>query len=281
MSENAQEGVRNQIREIFGVQRIDFEAKYLGLPTPMGRLKRGVFQPLEERFHKQMTAWKEKELSATGKEVLIKSMAQVLPNYVMSVFKLPVTLCDNLMKHIRAYWWGSENDHRKVQWVPWERMIMPKGFGGMGFRDLRLVNQALLARQAWWLIFYPESLCVRVLKAKYFPQGNLLDTVPAGDASPSWRGIEHGLALLKQGAIYRVGDGKTICIWHDNWIPREHGLKPVGSVRHYRLRWVSHLIDAQSGSWDEMLVRRYFYACDVEEVLKIKIPCNACPDQVA
>ena len=147
----------------------------------------------------------------------------------------------------------------------------------MGFRDLRLVNQALLARQAWRLIFYPASLCARVLKAKYFPQGNLLDTVLAGDTSPSWRGIEHGLALLKQGAIYRVGDGKTIRIWRDNWIPRAHGLKHVGSVRHCRLRWVSHLIDAQSGSWDEMLVRRYFYACDVEEILKIKIPRNACP----
>ena len=114
MSENAQEGGRNQIREIFGVQRIDFEAKYLGLPTPMGRLKRGVFQPLEERFHKRMTALKEKELSVARKEVLIKSVAQALPNYVMSVFKLHVILCDNLMKHIRAYWWGSENACRKV-----------------------------------------------------------------------------------------------------------------------------------------------------------------------
>jgi len=41
------------------------------------------------------------------------------------------------------------------------------------------------------------------------------------------------------------------------------------------------LIDAQSGSWDETLVRRYFYACDVEKILKIKIPRNACLDQVA
>ena len=54
-----------------------------------------------------------------------------------------------------------------------------------------------------------------------------------------------------------------------NWVVLPH-------VRHCRLRWVSHLIDAQSGSWDETLVRRYLYACDVEE-----IPCNACSDQVA
>jgi len=78
------------------------------------------------------------------------------------------------------------------------------------------VNQALLAWQTWRLVFHPNSLCVRVLKAKYYPMGNLLDTVTAGDASPSWRGVEHGLALLKQGLIYRVRDGKSICIWRDN-----------------------------------------------------------------
>jgi hypothetical protein len=273
MNESRDSGFRDQVRDLLGVQRIDFEAKYLGLPTPAGRVKRGVFQPLVERFQKRMTAWKEKELSAAGKEILIKSIAQALPNYVMSVFKLPVTLCDSLMRHIKAYWWGSENGRRRVQWVPWERLIMPKGFGGMGFRDLRLVNQALLAKQAWRLIFSPDSLCARV-----YPKGNLLDTVIAGDASPSWRGIEHGLDLLKHGVLYRVGDGKSIRIWRDNWIPREHGMKPIGSTRRCRLRWVSHLIDDSSGSWDETLVRRFFCACNVEEILKIKLPRHSCKD---
>lgn len=111
----------------------------------------------------------------------------------MSVFKLPVTLCDDLMKHIRAYWWGSENGRRKVPSVPWERMIMPKGFGGMGFRDLWPVNQALLARQAWRLVFYPDSLCARVLKAKYYPRRiywtRLLQEMPhhrGGESSMAW-----------------------------------------------------------------------------------------------
>jgi hypothetical protein len=35
-----------------------------------------------------------------------------------------------------------------MQWIPWEKLIMPKGFGGMGYKDLRLMNQAMLARQA-------------------------------------------------------------------------------------------------------------------------------------
>ena len=90
---------------------------------------------------------------------------------------------------------------------------------------------------------YPDSLCARVLKAKYFLRSKLLDMAPAGDASPTWRAVEYGLELLKKGAIYRVGNGKEINLWRDNWIPREqsHSLKLSGSMRICRLRRVSHL----------------------------------------
>ena len=69
----------------------------------------------------------------------------------------------------------------------------------MGFRNLRLFNQALLAKQAWRLIEKPDSLCARLLKAKYFPVGNLIDTAFIQNSSPCWQGIMHGLELLKKG----------------------------------------------------------------------------------
>lgn len=113
---------------------------------------------MEERFVKRMVSWKERDLSAAAKETLIKDVAQALPTYIMSVFKVPLTLCDDLMKHVRAFWWGSDRGKRKVQWVPWQTMILPKSHGGMGFKDPRLFNQALLAHQAWRLIANPDSL---------------------------------------------------------------------------------------------------------------------------
>lgn len=228
-----------------------------------------------------MSAWKEKDLSYASKEILIKSVARALPNYIMSVFKLSGGLCEDLMKCIRAYWWGSEKGRRKVQWIPWSKLIKSKGAGGMGFRDLNLVNQALLAKQAWRLVTFPDSLCLQVLTAKYYPTGNLLDMAPAGAASQTWRAIEHGLELLKKGVIWRVGDGRSIIVWRDNWIPKPYGLKPVGSMRLCRLRRVEHLIDWGSRSWDEAMVRRYFYLCDAMEILKIKISANESGDLLA
>jgi hypothetical protein len=46
----------------------------------------------------------------------------------------------------------------------------------MGFRDLGLFNQALLAKKAWRFVVNPESLCAKVIKEKYYPQGHILDT---------------------------------------------------------------------------------------------------------
>jgi hypothetical protein len=45
-------------------------------------------------------------------------VAQALPDYIMSVFKLIDGLCEDLMKAIQGYWWGSECGRRKVQWIP-------------------------------------------------------------------------------------------------------------------------------------------------------------------
>jgi hypothetical protein len=49
---------------------------------------------------------------------------------------------------IHRYWWGAENRKRKTHWVAWDIMLRPKYYGGVVFRDMRLFNQALLARQA-------------------------------------------------------------------------------------------------------------------------------------
>jgi hypothetical protein len=94
--------------------------------------------------------------------------------------------------------------------MAWEKLIMPKSIGGIGFRDLKCFNQALLARQAWRLIQFPDSLVARLLKAKYYPNGDMVDTVLPSETSPTWRAIEYGLELVKKGIIWRVQSGEKV-----------------------------------------------------------------------
>jgi hypothetical protein len=48
-----------------------------------------------------------------GKEVLIKSVLQAIPTYVMSVFKLPAGLCEEYMQLIRKFWWGRRPSEKE------------------------------------------------------------------------------------------------------------------------------------------------------------------------
>lgn len=71
-----------------------------------------------------------------------------------------------------------------MSWLCWDRMRLPRSKAGMGFRYMRAFNKSLLARQAWRLIDSPDSLCILLLRARYYPCGN---------ASAMWKGVEHGL----------------------------------------------------------------------------------------
>ena len=63
-----------------------------------------VFAEIKERVSKKLAGWKEKLLSIRGREILIKSIAQVVPTYTMSYFQLPKTLCDDLERMMRNFW---------------------------------------------------------------------------------------------------------------------------------------------------------------------------------
>ena len=58
--------------------------------------KYDTFHQLIELLNNKLSRRKEKLLSNAGKEILIKTMAQAVPTYTMSVFKLPNTLYEEM-----------------------------------------------------------------------------------------------------------------------------------------------------------------------------------------
>jgi hypothetical protein len=133
------------VASYLNVQNTSFEEKNLGLPVLEGRMKDDKFELTKERLRKKCTDWSEKYMAGAAKEVLIKVVAQAIPIHAMSVFKFSAGLCDEFAQIIRNFWWGDEEDQRKVHWMAWEKMTKPKSQGGIGFRDFRAFNQALLA----------------------------------------------------------------------------------------------------------------------------------------
>jgi hypothetical protein len=91
----------------------------------------------------------DRPLSQKGKEIFIKAVIQSIPTYIMSCFQVPVANCEHMRRDIADEWWGREEDRKKMHWRSWEWLSAPKSIGGLGFHDLVLFHQAMLARQCW------------------------------------------------------------------------------------------------------------------------------------
>ena len=106
-SPNTIKEIQDEIRIRFGAHVIRQHVKYLGLPSLVGRNKRNTFMEVKAKLAKKLASWKEKLLSKAGKEVLIKAVAQAIPTYTMSCFKIPDFLCDEMTSLIRNFWLGQ------------------------------------------------------------------------------------------------------------------------------------------------------------------------------
>ena len=150
--------------------------------------------------------------------MLIKAVIQAIPTYTMGCFKLPVSLCNEIEALIKRFWWGQRGDRRKIHWIKWEEMTKSKTIGGMGFRDLAMFNDSLLAKQAWRLLNNKSSLFYKVFKARFFPNSSLMEAADSRMGSYAWKSILRGRDIIQRGALWRVGSGEKINIWQQRWL---------------------------------------------------------------
>ena len=152
-------------------------------------------------------------ISCAGREVRLKDVAQEIPTFSMSCFKLTKKVCKGLVSYMSKYWWSSSIDKRSLHWISWKELTKPKCQVGMGCRDLHMFNLALLGKHGWRFLTNPTSLCARVMKGRYFLDPDFLH------ASATWRAIISGRESLVEGIDQRVGDGTSINPWTNKWIP--------------------------------------------------------------
>lgn len=91
-SPNVFKELKQHIVDTLGVNTVETPSKYLGLLTVVGKSKKQILSLIKEKIRRKLNGWKERLLSFASREVLIKAVAQSIPTYIMSIFKLPTTL---------------------------------------------------------------------------------------------------------------------------------------------------------------------------------------------
>jgi hypothetical protein len=280
-SKGCPEGIRESIKAILNVANETLNEKYLGMPSDVGRSKSGVFKYLKDRIWKKIQGWLEQILASGGKEVLIKSVAQAIPVFSMSCFKLPRGLCSAINSMLQSFWWGCKDGKRKTCWVSWETMCSPKFAGGLGFRDIELFNLAMLARQAWRILQNPATLSARILKAVYFPTVDFLQASLGHSPSQVWRALVEGRDMMAQGLIRRIGTGESTNAWDQNWLPRDFMLRPLACKKRNPPMRVAEFIDQTSATWRVERIQEFFLPMDAEVIQSIPLSTRRMDDRWA
>ncbi|XP_038695403.1 uncharacterized protein LOC119992679 [Tripterygium wilfordii] len=255
--------------------------RYLGLPAIVGRSRKSAFLYILDKMRKKVMGWSHRNLSKAGKEVFIKSVLQAIPTYAMQLFQFPKSLCTEVDQILRKVWWGDNSKSTYKAWLSWSKLCESKKNGGMGFRNIEAFNEALLAKQCWRIIINPTSLSSRVLKAKYFPNSDFLKVEKKRNASYLWTSFLNVRYLIEDGLRWRIGNGATVHIWGNNWLPKpiiyNANIEELGIPR---TAMVDTLIDWSIGWWNVRLLEELFDVETASMILKQPIGSPYVSDSV-
>ncbi|KAM1268507.1 hypothetical protein ACFX13_000857 [Malus domestica] len=141
-----------ELSRICGFPLTNDLGKYLGVPLIHSRITKNTNKGLVEKAQAWLFVWKVNSLSLAGRVTLVQSVTSVIPFYAMQTIKLPVTICDQLDRLNKNFVYGSTQSKNKVNLVKWSQVCLPKSLGGLGLKNMRVMNLAILSKNSWRLM---------------------------------------------------------------------------------------------------------------------------------
>lgn len=279
-SKNIKPQKASDLRCILQMGNISKDTVYLGMPLFPSRSKNKTYGFTLDRITAKVEGWKSKMLSYAGRATLVKSVLSATPAYALAVTQLPENLCNKLDQKVRAFWWGHTKK-RSLCIKSWNKICTPKQAGGLGFRKMKDNNKALISKLAWQMAANEDKLWVRQFQRKYCSRQDFMHVEKNTSDSPMWKGILDSRELVEKGACYIVGNGKSINIWTDPWVPYIPGFKvrPKNSdVINISPFCVDELIDPVGKCWNLEVLKMLFNDDVINEILLIEIPAHDVPD---
>jgi mannosylglycoprotein endo-beta-mannosidase len=125
--------------------------------------------------------------------------------------------------------------------------MIPLYVGGLGIRNIKLFNTALLSKWLWRFAMERDRLWRRVIAAKYGCMiGDWHTSVGRGPYGVSlWRFISKGWGVFSKHIRFKVGSGAQISFWHDVWcgeLPLSITFPMVYSVSHCKEAMVAEYL---------------------------------------
>lgn len=99
----------------------------------------------------------------------------------------------------------------------WNNITQPKQRGGLGLRDLRHLNHALMLKHLWKFVSGSQVLWAQILRAKYTLRSSIWQTGRLTNCTRLWKGMSQQRAHLKPHIRWIVGNGQQCQVFDAPW----------------------------------------------------------------
>ncbi|XP_058756323.1 uncharacterized protein LOC131629558 [Vicia villosa] len=188
-------------------------SKYLGIPLKGKANRKQDFQYVVDQVANKLSGWKACNLSFAGRVTLAKSVIEVIPTYPMMTNLIPKACIQEIQKIQRSFIWGDSYSSRKFHAVSWDNVTRAKCDGGLGLRNLNIMNTACKMKLGCKILNGDDDLWCQIMHKKYNVVHNSSSLQAKNSDSCLWKDIARSSLGLADLSVWRIGNGLDINPW--------------------------------------------------------------------
>ncbi|KAL9671897.1 hypothetical protein QQ045_009470 [Rhodiola kirilowii] len=145
--------------------------RYLGVPLTSKSISAHDCSPIIQRLTMKLDCWNNRLLSRAGRRVLIQSVLQSIVFYWARIYFLPKKVLMVLNYICANFLWNGSRAGRSCHLQSWKMACIDKKEGGLGIKDMEMMNDAMVLNQLWDLSREEQNLWTKWIHA-YWTKGN-------------------------------------------------------------------------------------------------------------
>ncbi|KAL9671356.1 hypothetical protein QQ045_008924 [Rhodiola kirilowii] len=144
--------------------------RYLGFPLTTRSISSSDCSAIIQRLTSRLESWSNRFLSRAGKRCLILSVLQSIVYYWARIYFLPRKVLKVVNSICARFLWNGKAVGRGCHLISWKTMCRDKKEGGLGIRNIELMNDAMMLNWLWELSKEGQNLWIKLVHA-YWTKG--------------------------------------------------------------------------------------------------------------
>ncbi|KAL9680174.1 hypothetical protein QQ045_018052 [Rhodiola kirilowii] len=137
------------VKGIISTKASPLPVRYLGLPLTSRSLSRKDCDVLIDKITSRLKCWSNRFLSRAGRRVLVSSVLQAMVFFWARVCILPKTVIQVVNAICARFLWRGNCDKKGGNLVKWEDVCREREEGGLGLKNIEMMNYAMVIGQMW------------------------------------------------------------------------------------------------------------------------------------